>query len=194
MVEFLIIATILRHPREPLYGDYSKIFLPCEINNLLYWRKMFSLFILKTKTFHICLICCCHSQDNHLSTFKKTRALQTSQTKLLFLVAAIWSRLSCSSLRRIDPSWGGWKAAGDALLQTAALKCLSGTFLPLRRRDKSSIKARVWNSNRTDGWRLTGSRATEWRSVSPMRGRQREMATGGKLNLTRVEWGGVVSV
>lgn len=104
MVEFLIIATMLRHLRELLYGDYSKIFLPCEINNLLYWRKMFSLFILKTKTFHICLICCCHSQDNHLSTFKKTRALQTSQTKLLFLVAAIWSRLSCSSLRRIDPS------------------------------------------------------------------------------------------
>lgn len=84
MVEFLIIATILRHPREPLYGDYSKIFLPCEINNLLYWRKMFSLFILKTKTFHICLICCCHSQDNHLSTFKKTRALQNSQKKTYF--------------------------------------------------------------------------------------------------------------
>lgn len=44
MAEFLIIATIFRHPREALYRDYSKISLPCEINNLLDWRKMFSLF------------------------------------------------------------------------------------------------------------------------------------------------------
>lgn len=46
MVEFVIMATILRHPGEPVYGDYSKIFLPCEINNLLYCRKMFSPFFL----------------------------------------------------------------------------------------------------------------------------------------------------
>lgn len=113
-----------------------------------------------TKTFNICLICCCRSQENPLSTFGKTRALQGSPAQLLLLVPAIWTRLSYLSgqleprLRRIDPSWGGRKAAGDVFLQTAALKCLSGTFLLLRRRDKTSIRARVQNRRPAADWEL----------------------------------------
>lgn len=54
----------------------------------------------------ICLICCCCSQDNHLSTFNKMKALQNSQVKLLFLLPAIWSCLSYLSGRLEPRLWG----------------------------------------------------------------------------------------
>lgn len=59
-----------------------------------------------TKTFNICLICCCHSPDNHLSTFNKMRALKNSQVKLLFLIPAICSCLSYLSGQLEPCLWG----------------------------------------------------------------------------------------
>lgn len=107
-------------------------------------------------------------------------------SKTIISFPSIWNSFSClgrstwaSSLRRIDPSWGRWKSAGDTFLQTAELKRLSGAFLLL------SVRLKHTYGPATEGRRLTGSMEAKWRwSESPMGGRQRGMVTGGKLNLT----------